>query len=860
MHQVAPLRTGTFDHAPLTGRERELRELDLLLERAVQYQTPQSVVLVGTQGVGKTRLLSEWATRLADGAIPVRCLSVVSHDGDAPHALVTRLLAQRFGVHGATDVEQTVRAQLEEVLEDRRLAEFLHFLGGPLGVTVRETPFLRAMEDAPVHYEAIGRTMLRRFLELDAHRSPLVVMFDELHLADEGSLGDVRALAETLGGAPVVLVACCRPELFVRHPDFLRLEGDHTRLDLSSLSDEETVQLLRSLLPEVGQLPEELSQAAIELTGGNPAFVEELVRTLLADGILRVEGEQPTVDLERLEEVELPMSVEEAVHARIAVLQAAERDVLEKATTLGGVFWLGALLCFARSEHALSGRGDLWVADVLQQTITEILDGLVERDYLLKLPDSSIPGEVEYAFKHNMERELIGRMVTPEARRHYHLFAAQWLETRLPDRSEAQLEYLADHYEKGGNRRRAAYCYVHAGDKARSRYAGEQAIRFYERGLALLDPDEVLARIEALHNLGDVCTLVGRHPEALEHFQQMWRMSWLLDQKAKGGAAHRRIGRVHRTLGQYAEASQHLQLALRLFRLAGDQRGVAAVLDDLGQLAWVKGEYGAALEQHREALALKRQFGDPRAIAVSLHCIGRVHRDSGAFADAMACLTEALEVRRAVGDRLGVVDSLTNLGTTHRAQSDYTRAVELWREALEQARAIADRAGEADLLLLLGEAMLALGKLDEAQEHLTQASALAGLLGDGRLKADCGRTWAEVRLALGDLVGAEEEASRALALSEEQGLRPQMGAALRTLAEVAAGRGADANARSAAAGLFDRAVVLFTELGHLAELGRTFAGLADFHDRCGNWKEADQYRSRADEIFGRLQGRDGLRS
>ena len=121
---------------------------------------------------------------------------------------------------------------------------------------------------------------------------------------------------------------------------------------------------------------------------------------------------------------------------------------------------------------------------------------------------------------------------------------------------------------------------------------------------------------------------------SLEHFDEMLHVSWLLDDKAKGGAAHRRLGRVSQALGDRERASQHLAASLRLFKKVEDQRGVAAVLDDLGRLLLGEGAYRRALEHHNEALAIKKQVGDPRAIAVSIHNIGRVHQEAGDFAAA----------------------------------------------------------------------------------------------------------------------------------------------------------------------------------------------------------------------------------
>ena len=838
----------------MVGREQELADLHQMLEQAIQYQSPLSVTLVGSQGVGKSRLLSHWLSEVSDKHLDVRIFQASARPSGPSYSLFTRLLQNRFGLTGSgEDQVEALRAQAEEVLQDRRVTDVLHFLGTFLSISVPDTPFIQALEDASVQHDLVARTVLRRFLEEDGAQSPMLLVLEDLQLADEDSLSLYRELCETLEGAPVVLVGTCRPELFLEQPDFASLEGEHQRIDLPFLDARESEEQLHRLLTGAKVIPGKLMEFVVETSGGNPLFMEQLVRIMLEREIIVLDGDKLSFDEQQLKQVDLPMSVDEAVHARVALLTPAERDVLEKASTLGNVFWLEALVCFSRFQQELEEKTELWVADVLNHTIHEILEGLVLRDYLLRMPDSSIPDTAEYAFKHNPERELISKMVHPDRRRQYHLFAAQWLETKLPDRSEAQLEYLGRHYEKGGNRRRAAFCFVHAGDKSRARYANTQAAEYYRRGLNLLELEDVLSKIEALHNLGDVCTVLGRHDEALKLFSEMLRYAWLLDHRGKGGAAHRRLGRIHRTLGDYDQALNHLHSALRMFEKAMDSRGVAATLDDVGKVAWLRGEYDKALGFHRQALDIKRDTGNPRAIAVSLNNIGLVHQDSGSFKAAQDCFVEALEIRKDVQDRLGVVDSLTNLGGVYRAQSDYSRAFEMWTEALKLAQEIGARLDEAYLNINLGEAQLQLGKPKAAGEHLDQAASLAEELGDRRLMSDCSRTRCEVRLALGDLDGAEQEANSALELSEALGLKPEKGSARRAMADVVAGRELNDGNRKRATELYLGAISVFTDLGNDLELARTFSSFADYHDRCGNWEDADHFRSSADEIFNRLK-------
>src|SRR5262249_26061062 len=156
---------------------------------------------------------------------------------------------------------------------------------------------------------------------------------------------------EGLSGA-VVLLVLARPELFVRAPHWGTFEGDHTRLELRPLDAAEAERMLRSLLERAEQIPPRFVAEAVEMTGGNPFFLGELVRLVVADGtITSAQSGRWRINAARASAAALPMTVEEAVQARIAALEPAERDVLEKAAALGNVFWTGALVVLTRLGH-----------------------------------------------------------------------------------------------------------------------------------------------------------------------------------------------------------------------------------------------------------------------------------------------------------------------------------------------------------------------------------------------------------------------------------------------------------------------------------------------------------------------------
>src|SRR5262249_20875510 len=144
------------------------------------------------------------------------------------------------------------------------------------------------------------------------------------------------------------------------------------------------------------------------------------------------------VNLEKLSSVELPMTIEDAVNARLAALEPGERQLLEQAAAMGSGFWSGAFVSLSRQNRE---PPELWTETDDVKSIETMLGDLIDRDYILRLPDSTFPGSEEFIFKHNREREAIARRTPPTAMRRAHQGIADWLDHQEAVRTSE--EYVA---------------------------------------------------------------------------------------------------------------------------------------------------------------------------------------------------------------------------------------------------------------------------------------------------------------------------------------------------------------------------------------------------------------------------------
>lgn len=870
----------------LVGREEEIRFLGEAYRTFVESSTGKArlITVFGAAGVGKSRLAREFVDQLT----VARIVRGSARAGDSTFGIFSRVLRARFGIVEGMPVEtqkEHLRAEVAKVLDDRKVGDVCYFLGQLLGLDFFDSPIVRALEADPAQASSARRAVLQRFLEADARSSdasgPLVLVLEDLHNAHKDALDLVVHLARNVH-ARVFFLCLGRTELRATFEGATTIPREvrsnvtvappalQETIELVPLSESDAATVMRQLLASCSDeaMVEELVDASSNLAGGNPALIEQMVRVFHDMGVIETEDpfaedENWVLHLDKLDDVRLPMSVEDAVQARIAALTPGERRVLERAAVMGSVFWLGGLVALTRFE---ADTPQFWNAtqSAERALLQKVLAELTERDYILQLPDSTFTGDEEYVFKHNLEREALERTIAGSLAKSYHATLADWLSFKGPVRgNEEYLTMLAHHYERAGNALHAGLAYLDAADAARSHYGNAKAAELYEQGLAIVAtmPEAPVEKIlSTYHHYGDVLQLLGRMDEAEGCFRKMLGLAHRLDLPAKGGASHGRIGRLYRDMGRLDAAAAHLDAALSLFELAEDNRGVASTTDDIGKLQWLRGDYEKALVYTQKALQMRRRIGERRSIALSLNNLGLVYQDSGQFTKALETFEQALRIRREITDLVGVSVTLNNLGTVAQDQGDDVRALTLFKEALEVAKETGDKARIALVLINLGETYNRLRDADKAIVYLRDARSLAEELGDKISLAEAIRGLGKAYLTKRDMGKAREATQRAVDLFREVGSKVQLGVAIRSLGEVIAADGAQGTSALEAQSYLLQAITIFEEIGNMVELGRScqaYAGLletnATFKDDAEHQAEAKRIRTRANEVTRKLR-------
>jgi len=847
---------------PLVGRAREQHLLREAFRTVVELQTTALVTVTGAAGLGKTRLASTFQAQLGAHCDRYTVARGRAREGERDdHSLFRSVIADRFYMGSSLDSE-TVKLRLREgvasILGPDEATELAHRIGHLGGLDFPDSPVTSLFAADPNKHTEQAYDALARLFKADARQAPLVLVLDDVHLAADGSLDLIQYLLTSIQDAPLLILCLAAPSLLERRPRWGAGSYLNTTIELTPLADAETEQLFRALLADFVELPASLVDLAVARAMGNPATLEQVTRILLEKGVLCSTPAGGEVHLDRLDPGQIPGTLGDLLRARLEGLSTEEHLLLQQAAIVGLSFWVGALVVQDRldSDKWLEDQR-FWRSTRREERLAQLLAGLERKDLIRRVRASRVIHDSEYQFKHRAERDLLYQQVEPARRLVGHKVCAQWLEIGVAKRADPLIELIAAHYEQGGCPRKAAFSYIHAGDRARERYANEQTVAFYEKGLALLDEDEVGARIEVCRSLGTVLALIGQHEDALCFFREMLRLAWRIGDRAKGGVAYEKLGQVYRTLGEHRFAMDSFQRARELFERDGDERGIAAVLGDIGRVHWLQGHLELAEQNLQESLRRRRELGDPRSIALALGQLGGVLIGRGQLAEAMSTLRESLELRRQVGDRRGEAESLNAFGAIFFERGHPERATRLWSEGVTLCRATGDREILAYLLNNIGEAHIEEGRLDEAVTSLDEALAICKETQSLRTRATVLRNLGRVRLGQGDGATARQLATEALEIGRRVGLRVVEGQALCLLGDIASqtlfATDEGPPPEQEAEGYFRQALEVFDEVGDLAEQRRCLQQAIRFLDERGRTREASELQSRRAAVCAKLQ-------
>lgn len=718
----------------LVGRDAELRQLKAALTHAIHNRETHIVTVIGEAGVGKSRLLYEfdrWIARAPSRVIAFKARALQQMIA-MPFGLLREMISYRLDILTTDPIHITHQkltdafsAYLDDVSEMKA-----HFVGSFLGFDFSDSPYLQGVENDPRQLRQRAQRYLAEYISAVAHKTPTVIMLDDIHWADSPSISFITQLIQECPQLPLLIICLARPVLNERiqnwgqeEPGVGKKGTHHPRsiyLTLTPLSRQESLELLGKILHNVESLPDPLCERILDSADGNPFYIEEFIQSLVdARVIHRPRGKPWKLDLKRLGTVELPATLVALLEARLDGLDPDQRVMVQQASVIGRIFWRSAL-------QVIHG----------EKTVTDAaIKSLSMRGFIYPQETSTFAGTEEYRFHHGLLRDVAYHALFKYDRQTYHAQVAAWLigATQECGRVGEFAPVIAEHYELAGEQILAADWYTQSGTRARNQGAPAQARIFFDRTLALLPSEplksqakpDLMRRWHALAGRDSVLGTLGDTEARAADDIALVALAETIGNDNLLAEAYYRQGYCLGMTGKYPQELDAYNRGLAVARRAHDSRCEALILG-LKVMCEVRlGALDAAVNTCAEALTCAEDLADDEILARCLTNISSFYTETGDLARAVQLLNRQLSIIHRIGNLEGEAIGLSNLGYTYTMLGRPIDGIAALQRSIDLAQAIGHRSfcAYAGLNLALaflrsGDPPAALAKLGDCLPEL----------------------------------------------------------------------------------------------------------------------------------------------
>jgi class 3 adenylate cyclase/tetratricopeptide (TPR) repeat protein len=810
---------------PFVGRELEIQQLGQALDHA-RGGHGQVVAVVGEPGMGKSRLIHEFIHSFRTEDCLVLETNSASYGHAASYLPVIELLRHYYFKISQRDNAKSIREKVtDKILAlDPSLQHVIPPLLDLLDALDAGHPFqsLDPLQHRQHTYQAITTLLLR-----ENHVQPVVAVFEDLHWNDSLTLGLLNEIVVNARDARLLLLVTYRPEF---HDDW-KGRPNYRNLRLEPLESASLTTLLHSLLGSDSAL-ESIKNFVLDRAGGNPFFVEELVRTLVDRKVL--EGSRQNYRMVKpISGNEIPPTVQAVLAARIDALPKAEKRLLQEAAVIGHDVPLSLL-------KEISSLPD--------SELRGVLNNLQAAEFVF--PTQLFP-DLQFSFKHALTHDVAYGGLRSERRRDIHQRVVLAIERIHAGRIGEQVERLADHALRGGLQEKAVTYLRQAGTKAADREAYPEAVILFEQALEALaglpqSREAIQKAIDIRFDIRNVLQPLGDRDRIAHRLREAEQLADRIGDKQRNGWVQSYLTEQFWMLGRYKESIEAGERALVVAEPLSDLPLQVVTNLPLGLAHHTRGDYKKAREcfgwnvVNLDGNLAGQRFGMfvlPAAFSRSFIAWGLA--DTGQFSEAFNIGEDALRIAETASHPFSCGYAHLGLGVVALRQGNLRRALRSFERALA-AGAFADSpVGFAYVALHFGYALALAGRANEGIPILEQSIEVAesrGFVARHSLRL---AYVSEAYLSLGREGEALKAATRALELARKHEERANEAYSLRMLGEVDLYRGNLGDAQRWLA----QGVTLAEELGMRPLEANCHKGLANAFDLGNQKSRAEHHRS-----------------
>jgi class 3 adenylate cyclase/tetratricopeptide (TPR) repeat protein len=629
----------------------------------------QVVGVVGEAGVGKSRLLIELRTELANEEyiyLEGRCLH---YGGSMAYLPIHDILKSYFEIK-EEDQESVVKKKMAEKIShfSERLKSTLPPFQDILSVEVEDDTYLQ-LEPAAKKIRTFEA--MRDLLVCESENKPLVLVVEDLHWIDNISQEFLNYLIDWLAATRILLILLYRPEYTHQWGS----KSYYSKIGVSQLTTKSSAQLVQNILEDAEVVPE-LKELILTRAGGNPLFVEELTHSLLENGSIQRKDHQYVLTREA-SGIVVPDTIQGIIAARMDRIEDSLKRIMQVASVIGREF-----------------------AYRILQTITgmreELKSSLINLQGLELIYEKSLFPELEYIFKHALTQEVAYNSLLVKRRKEIHDKIGGAIEELYTDRLEEYYELLAYHYTLSDNKQKAVEYLDLANQKAAKLNAMVEAKTYFEQAMKLLDTlsetkENQERRINILANQWMVFELLWQLPEYYDHLTRYKSVAVELGNQGLLGAFYVGVGLCEWWLGNFDKAIQIETKAAKMCEASGRFADAAFAYNMLQWCYLPKGDHERVIIYKEEVLRLIKQQFNLRWYVWAFLSTSWAYSHLSRWNEALEEGQEALRKAEEFSDNSLISFSAWIISIAHTFKGDLDQAIKYTELAVEKAPTYADR-------------------------------------------------------------------------------------------------------------------------------------------------------------------------
>ena len=648
-------------------------------------------IVKGNVGIGKTRLVREVLSELRGrGILWANCLSFTD---TIAYYSIKELIKYKIHRKGKGILKNIPLAYKIEI--GKLIPEVMKNIESKI-------ESIEVVLDKYRLFESIRKVM-------EKGKSGQIIIIDNIQWIDKKSIEVIKYLTRTLNHNPIIFILRREEETeaIKNFISSLSQEIEVTELELNPFKYNTIKEIIKSIL---GEEPEkELIEYIVRESGGNPSFIEEIMRILEEERYLRIEDEKWKFK-EPSEEI-VPRSIEDVAMRKYRNLSKEAQNVLEIASVVG---WFDVKVI-----KEITGYNEGHIIGLIED---------ISRVGMTKKARDRIEFGEEICRNAIYKRSVAGIEGMKLHRR-----VGDIIEEQNKGREKDIAEELAFHYYRGQEKEKGIRYCIEAGDRAREKYANNEAIRYYTWAMELLCDEEEVAKvktgIDCLIKRARVLTLIGNNDSAIKDLEKGIKESRLISDKKKEANAICKISRIYQNTGRYREAIKEAKKCIDITEEIEDNVQTANALNVIALACLNLTEYDKSMKSFRESLKISRQTGNREGEARVLNNIGIIYFESGELQNALKFFEDGLKMAKEIGNKVFEGNMVGNIGNVYHALGDYSSALRFYEDSLKIIRDIGNKRGETLIISNVGIIHSQLGEYKIALKFFKDSIRIAREIG-----------------------------------------------------------------------------------------------------------------------------------